>query len=185
MEIHSLKIVDKILNSDYSITESRVLYELHKRKECTADDIVRQLHLDKGYLSRIIKRFEKEELLKRQKSELDARSYKIHLTGKGIGITEELIERSNQGIRRLTEHLSEEEFIEYNTDWIVDNFGFLEKEDKETFKNIEEDIKNGAMIYFAVEGEEVLAVCMAKYMQDGTWEICKLASRIYPWGYRV
>lgn len=59
-------------------------------------------------------------------------------------------------------------FIEYNTDWIVDNFGFLEKEDKETFKNIEEDIKNGAMIYFAVEGEEVLAVCMAKYMQDGT-----------------
>ena len=55
-----------------------------------------------------------------------------------------------------------DKFIEYNTDWIVDNFGFLEKEDKETFENIEED--------------EVLAVCMAKYMQEGTWEICKLAS---------
>lgn len=74
------------------------------------DDIVRQLHLDKGYLSRIIRRFEKEELLKRQKSEIDARSYKIHLTRKGIGITEELIERSNQGIRRLTEHLYEEDY---------------------------------------------------------------------------
>lgn len=69
-----------------------------------------------------------------------------------------------------------EKFIEYNTDWIVDNFGFLEKEDKETFENMEEDIKNGAMIYFAVEGENVLAVCMAKHMQEGTWEICKLAS---------
>ena len=58
-----------------------------------------------------------------------------------------------------------DKFIEYNTDWIVDNFGFLEKEDKETFENIEEDIKNGAMIYFAIEEDEVLAVCMAKYMQ--------------------
>lgn len=38
-----------------------------------------------------------------------------------------------------------DKFIEYNTDWIVDNFDFLEKEDKETFENIEEDIKNGAM----------------------------------------
>lgn len=97
------------LNSDYSITESRVLYELYEREGCTADDIIRRLHLDKGYLSRIIKRFEKGELLKRQRSELDARSYKIRLTEKGKGITEELIERSDQGIRRLTEHLSKNE----------------------------------------------------------------------------
>lgn len=69
-----------------------------------------------------------------------------------------------------------DKFIEYNTDWIIDNFGFLEKEDKETFANIEQDIENGAMIYFAVEEENVLATCMAKHMQDDTWEICKLAS---------
>ncbi len=69
-----------------------------------------------------------------------------------------------------------DKFIEYNTDWIIDNFGFLEKEDKEIFANIEQDIGNGAMIYFAVEEETVLATCMAKHMQDDTWEICKLAS---------
>lgn len=69
-----------------------------------------------------------------------------------------------------------DKFIEYNTDWIVDNFGFLEKEDKETFENIDKDIENGAMIYFAVEEETVLAVCMAKHMKGGIWEICKLAS---------
>lgn len=97
------------LNSDYSMTESRVLYELYGEEGCTADDITKKLHLDKGYLSRIIKRFEKGELLKRQKSELDGRSYRIHLTERGRSITEELIERSNQGIRRLTEHLSKEE----------------------------------------------------------------------------
>ena len=97
------------LNSDYSMTESRVLYELYGKEGCTADDITKQLHLDKGYLSRIIKRFEKGELLKRQKSELDARFYNTHLTGKGRGVTEELIERTNQGIRKITNHLSEEE----------------------------------------------------------------------------
>lgn len=69
-----------------------------------------------------------------------------------------------------------DKFIEYNTDWIVDNFGFLEKEDKEAFENIEQDIENGAMIYFAVEKDTVLATCMAKHMQDDTWELCKLAS---------
>lgn len=85
------------------------MYELYGREGCTADDITKQLHIDKGYLSRIIKRFEKRELLRRQKSDLDARSYKIHLTEKGRSVTKELIERSNQGIRKLTEHLSEEE----------------------------------------------------------------------------
>lgn len=69
-----------------------------------------------------------------------------------------------------------ESFIQFNTDWIVDNFGFLEKEDIETFEKIDEDLKNGAMIYFAVENDVPLATCMAKQMNGETWEICKLAS---------
>ena len=48
-------------------------------------------------------------------------------------------------------------FVQFNTDWIVDNFGFLEEEDKNAFLHIEESLKNGAMIYFAVEEENVLA----------------------------
>lgn len=69
------------------------------------------------------------------------------------------------------------DFIKFNTDWIVDNFGFLEDEDKDTFAHIEEDLCRGAMIYFAVENDVALASCMAKPMkEDGVWEICKLAS---------
>ena len=41
-----------------------------------------------------------------------------------------------------------EAFIRFNTDWITDNFGFLEKEDLETFENIEKEIAEGAMIFF-------------------------------------
>ncbi|MCQ4636444.1 GNAT family N-acetyltransferase [Anaerovorax odorimutans] len=69
-----------------------------------------------------------------------------------------------------------DKFIEYNKDWIIDNFGTLEKEDEETFENIEKELENGAMVYFSIENDEVLATCMSKPMQYDTWEICKLAS---------
>lgn len=100
------------LDSDYSVTESRVLYEIYENEECSAEDIVRQLHLDKGYLSRIIKGFESRQLLHRQKSQTDARLYKIYLTEKGKSITEELIRKSNQGIENIIESLSEKECIQ-------------------------------------------------------------------------
>ncbi|MDE6607980.1 MAG: GNAT family N-acetyltransferase [Lachnospiraceae bacterium] len=69
------------------------------------------------------------------------------------------------------------DFIQFNTDWIVDNFGYLEEEDLITFDHIEESLENGAMIYFAVENGTALATCMVKQLgDDGTWELCKLGS---------
>ncbi|MDE7478546.1 MAG: hypothetical protein K2M91_11455 [Lachnospiraceae bacterium] len=65
-------------------------------------------------------------------------------------------------------------FIDFNTDWIVSNFGFLEEHDKETFEKIDEELNNGAMIFFVVENEIPLACCMSMPMEDSTWEICKL-----------
>lgn len=69
-----------------------------------------------------------------------------------------------------------DDFIQFNTDWIIDNFGVLESADMETFEKIDEELEAGAMIYFAVEGEVPLATCMAKPMDGLTWEICKLGS---------
>lgn len=69
-----------------------------------------------------------------------------------------------------------QDFIDFNTDWIVSNFGFLEEHDKETFEKIDEKIKAGAMIFFAVENDIALATCMAVPMEGTTWEICKLGS---------
>lgn len=69
------------------------------------------------------------------------------------------------------------DFIKFNTDWIKDNFGYLEEEDLETFNHIEENLEKGAMIYFALEKEDVLAACMVKPLGDqGIWEVCKLGS---------
>lgn len=72
-----------------------------------------------------------------------------------------------------------DDFIQFNTDWIIENFGFLEPEDMETFDRIDEELAAGAMIYFAVEEGIPLATCMAKPMEGSTWEICKLGSNKY------
>lgn len=37
-----------------------------------------------------------------------------------------------------------QDFIRFNTDWIVSNFGFLEEHDKETFEKIDEEMEAGA-----------------------------------------
>lgn len=69
-----------------------------------------------------------------------------------------------------------QDFIELNKAWIIDNFKFLEKEDIHTFNKIDDNIASGAMIYFAVKDNIVLATCMALPMENNTWEICKLAA---------
>lgn len=69
-----------------------------------------------------------------------------------------------------------QDFINFNTDWIVSNFGFLEEHDIDTFNKIDEEMACGAMIFFAVENNVALATCMAMPMQGTTWEICKLGS---------
>lgn len=67
-------------------------------------------------------------------------------------------------------------FIDLNTEWITKLFGKIEPDDVETFEHIDELIAEGAMIFFAVEDEKVLAACMAKPTGGGEWEMCKMGA---------
>ena len=72
-----------LLGSPFSLTEGRVIYELAHQEDITAGDLARQLDLDPGYLSRILKNFERQGLLERRASESDGRRHVLSLTEEG------------------------------------------------------------------------------------------------------
>ena len=69
-----------------------------------------------------------------------------------------------------------EDFIRLNTEWL-NRFYWIETFDQDTMDRIDELIQNGAMAYFAVENDKVLATCMTMPLENDTWEMCKLAAR--------
>jgi DNA-binding MarR family transcriptional regulator/GNAT superfamily N-acetyltransferase len=86
------------LDSPYSLGEMRVLYELAQADKLgsatTASDIGRALDLDAGYLSRVLRSFEKRGLISRKPSRADARQSHIALTARGAKIYTPFEERS-------------------------------------------------------------------------------------------
>src|SRR5215469_4344914 len=71
---------EHLLGSDFSLAEMRVLYELAHREKCTAKEIGEYLGLDPGYLSRILTRFAKMHLVRRERLQKDARHVSLELT---------------------------------------------------------------------------------------------------------
>ncbi|HUG11495.1 MAG TPA: bifunctional helix-turn-helix transcriptional regulator/GNAT family N-acetyltransferase [Opitutaceae bacterium] len=96
---------DGLLDSPFSLTEVRVLYELAHRDDATATDILRELDLDPGYLSRMLARFEKLKLVERQRSKEDGRRSHLRLTAVGRKKFASLNNRSNRQARELIGHL--------------------------------------------------------------------------------
>jgi len=74
---------DGFLGSPYSLTQARVLYELARRPKSTATEIAAELGLDHGYLSRILRDFDKRGLLVKTALPHDRRQALLSLTAKG------------------------------------------------------------------------------------------------------
>jgi DNA-binding MarR family transcriptional regulator/GNAT superfamily N-acetyltransferase len=85
-----------IVDSPYSLTEARVLFELAQVDVTEVVDLRTRLQLDAGYLSRIVARFEADGLLERSRSPEDGRRVVLRLTGEGRAAFES-IDRSSAG----------------------------------------------------------------------------------------
>ena len=92
---------ERLLHSALSLTEARVLYELAHRSEPTATDVRRELGLDAGYLSRILRRFQKSGWVQRRPASGDARRHLLSLTRSGRAEFDQLNARSDQEVRQM------------------------------------------------------------------------------------
>jgi DNA-binding MarR family transcriptional regulator/GNAT superfamily N-acetyltransferase len=95
------------LESPYSATEARVLFELANHGRYEVADLRASLGLDAGYLSRILTRFEGDDLVVREPSPGDGRRQAVRLTDKGRKVFEGLDERSSAEVGALLSEVPE------------------------------------------------------------------------------
>jgi DNA-binding MarR family transcriptional regulator/GNAT superfamily N-acetyltransferase len=102
-------ISERLLDSAFSLAEMRVLYELAHREAPTASDLARDLGLDAGYLSRILRRFEARRYVTRTRSADDRRHSALHLTAKGRAAFAPLEQRTSDAVGAMIQHLGDGE----------------------------------------------------------------------------
>ncbi len=95
-----------LLGSGYSLAEARVLFEIAMGTDGAAE-LCATLGLDPGYLSRMLRKFEKEGLLSRQRSDGDGRRKTLVLEPKGRKRFAELDQRSRLDAARTLGGLDE------------------------------------------------------------------------------
>jgi DNA-binding MarR family transcriptional regulator/N-acetylglutamate synthase-like GNAT family acetyltransferase len=102
-------VSEGLLETPYSLTEARVIFELGQRELSEVAVLRRSLDLDAGYLSRILTRFAADGLIRRERSADDARRQLAGLTGRGREVFRDLDARSAREIGRILAELPEEE----------------------------------------------------------------------------
>ena len=90
-----------LLDSPYSLAEARVLFELAHRNRPTATELGVDLGLDAGYLSRMLRGFERKGLVRRVRSPQDGRERFLALGDAGRKAFACLDARSADAVREL------------------------------------------------------------------------------------
>src|SRR5437764_618632 len=101
-------LTEHIYRSDYSLIEVRILYEIEHRDSATAAEIALHLSLDRGYLSRILQRFQRQRMITRTTSPDDGRAQHLSLTAKGRRIFGTLDVRADEDMMALLRPVSAE-----------------------------------------------------------------------------
>lgn len=100
------------LDTPFSLTEGRVLYEISHSELCTATQIRSNINIDEGYLSRILDKFIQRGLVKKTPAQEDRRLHIIVLTEKGQMEFSKLNGNSDKSVSQMIKKLSEHERME-------------------------------------------------------------------------
>jgi DNA-binding MarR family transcriptional regulator len=99
-------LADSLYDHPVSLTEARILYELDARPGSSARELRERLGLDKGYVSRIVKRFLTQGWVKTTPSGTDARVKELFLTSKGNALMADLHARAADQARAVLSRLA-------------------------------------------------------------------------------
>jgi DNA-binding MarR family transcriptional regulator/N-acetylglutamate synthase-like GNAT family acetyltransferase len=97
------------LKTEFPLTHARILFEIAHRENPTARDLIAELEMDPGYMSRILSSFEKDGLLKKFTSKSDSRLQHLTLTAKGKKTFAFLNKRSNEEVSNLLKNIGEDQ----------------------------------------------------------------------------
>src|SRR5579863_509597 len=97
----------RLLESPFSLSEARVLYELAHRDGAAAKEIGIELDLDAGYLSRIVQKFDDDGLISRKPLPADRRQHQLSLTAKGRQAFAKLDRSSHDDVLRMLRPMPE------------------------------------------------------------------------------
>ncbi len=100
---------ERLWQTPFSLSEARVLFELGQRDHWIASELGRELNLDPGYLSRILRGFEEQGLISKSPSPSDGRQMLLALTARGREVYEPMNQASQAESAGLLERLSEAE----------------------------------------------------------------------------
>lgn len=96
-----------IIDSGHSLTEARILFEISKTDTCTANQLCSVLNIERSYMSKIINKFEKKQLITRCACNADNRNMEIRMTQEGMSVFHELNDRANQQIDKLIANIND------------------------------------------------------------------------------
>ncbi|WP_394821582.1 GNAT family N-acetyltransferase [Pendulispora albinea] len=97
------------LQSSYSLTEARVLFELSQKPAVEVAELRRGLELDAGYLSRILHRFRTEKLVAVESSEADARKQIARLLARGKEVFGALDAKASEAVSSILTKVTDED----------------------------------------------------------------------------
>ncbi|MGY4477361.1 bifunctional helix-turn-helix transcriptional regulator/GNAT family N-acetyltransferase [Bradyrhizobium sp. USDA 3364] len=98
-------IEPKLLQSPFTLQEARIIYELAHREDCTATDLVRDLDLDAGFVSRTLAALQRRQIVTRKPSKADKRVNEVALTARGRAASADLESRSRAEVGALLKQM--------------------------------------------------------------------------------